>query len=145
MLNQVLGDHCTANNITTEQVGGEKQSWGCTDQLLSNKMILEEVQHQRRNLLMMRFDYKNAFQSVPYDGIIQALQLAKIPVKIVNAIRNMMHLWSTKVLLSTNQYNLESDETHYQTGVLQGDSFSLMLFIQSVNPLSFLLSTLNGY
>ena len=56
-----------------------------------------------------------------------------------------MHLWSTKVHLLTNQNNLETDEIHYHTGVLQGDCFSLVLFILSVNPLSFLLNTLNGY
>ena len=54
ILNQFLVDHCTTNNIiTTEQAGGKKQSWGYTDQSLLNKMILEEVQHQRRNLLRM--------------------------------------------------------------------------------------------
>ena len=46
MLNQSLVDHCTTNNIiTTQKAGGEKQSCGCTDQLLINKIILEEVQH----------------------------------------------------------------------------------------------------
>ena len=34
---------------------------------------------------------------------------------------------------------------NYITGVLQGDYFSLMLFILSVNPLSFLLSLLPRY
>ena len=59
ILNQFLVDHCTTNNIiTTEQAGGKKQSWGCTDQLLTNRMILGEVQRGRRNLLMMWFDYK---------------------------------------------------------------------------------------
>ena len=37
---------------------------------------------------MMWFDYKKAFDSVRHDWIIQALQLAKIPVKIITAIKN---------------------------------------------------------
>ena len=108
-------------------------------------MILEESQHQRKNLFIMWFNYWKAFDSVRYDWIIQAIQLAKIPVKIINAIKNLMHLWSAKVYLLTNRYNLESDKTHYHTGVLQGDCLSLILFILSVNPLSFLLNTLNSY
>ena len=88
MLNQFLVDHCTTINIlTTGQTGGKKQSWGCSNQLLTNKMILE-VQHQRRNLLMMWFDYKKAFDSVHRDWIVHALQLAKIPVKIITVIKN---------------------------------------------------------
>ena len=146
MLNQFLLDYCPTNNvITTERAGGKKQSWECTDQLLINKMILEEVQHQRRNLLMMWFDYEKAFDSMPHDRTIQALQPEKIPVKIINAIKNLMYLWPTKVHLLANQYNLESDKIHYHTGVLQVDCLSLILFILSVNPLSFLLNTLNGY
>ena len=51
MLNQFLVDHCTTNNIlTTGQTGGKKQNWGCSNQLLTNKMI-QEVQHQRRKLI----------------------------------------------------------------------------------------------
>ena len=56
-----------------------------------------------------------------------------------------MRLKSTKVHLLTNQYNLESGEILYHTGVLHGDCLSLILIILSVNPLSFLLNTLNGY
>ena len=89
---------------------------------------------------MMWFDRKKAFDSVPHDWIIQALQLSKIPVKIINVIKNLMHLWSTKVHLLKNQHNLESGKIHYHIGVIQGDCLSLILFI-----LSFLLSTLNGY
>ena len=105
MLNQFLVEHCTTNNILrTGQTGAKKQSWGCTNQLLINKMIQHQknktkVQHQRRNLLMMSFDYKKAFDSVRRDWIIQALQIAKIPVKIINAIKNLMHLRSTTVRL----------------------------------------------
>ena len=88
----------------------------------------------------MWFYRKKALDSVPHDWIIQALQLGKIPIKIINVIKNLMHLWSTKVHLLKNQHNLESGKIHYHIGVIQGDCLSLILFI-----LSFLLSTLNGY
>ena len=41
-----LEDHCTINNITVEQAGGRKHSWGCIDQLLINKMVLVQVKKQ---------------------------------------------------------------------------------------------------
>ena len=53
--NILLDDHCTSNSIiTVEQAGGKKGSLGCTDQLLMNKMLLDEVREYRRNLLQER-------------------------------------------------------------------------------------------
>ena len=43
-INNFLSDHCNKNRIvTTEQAGGKKDGWGCSDLLLINKMIQEEV------------------------------------------------------------------------------------------------------
>ena len=54
ILNQFLEDHCESNSIiTVEQAGGKKGSWGCTDQLLINKMILDEVRKHRRSIFTM--------------------------------------------------------------------------------------------
>ena len=84
MLNSFLVNHCVENNIITlEQAGAKPGSWGCTDQLLINKMILEEVKEHRRNLYMMWFDYKKAFDSVPHDWILKAMQLAHVPPLIM--------------------------------------------------------------
>ena len=146
LLNTFLEDHCTINNIiTVEQAEGRRHSWGCINQLLINKMVLDQVKKQRKNLFMMWFDYHKAFNSVPHPWIIKALELAKVPNKILIAIRNIRDLWATKVNLFTNNTSIETNMINYITGVLHGDCLSLMLFILSVNPLSFLLSLLLGY
>ena len=146
LLNKFLENHCTTNNIITmEQAGGKKHSWGCADQLLINKMVLDQVKQQRKNLFMMWFDYRKAFDSVPHSWIIKALHLAKVPEKVLNAILRLMELWATKVNLFAEGTNIETESINYLTGVLQGDCLSLMLFILSVNPLSFMLSLLPGY
>ena len=41
--------------------------------------------------------------------------------------------------------NFESDFINYLRGILQGDTLSLILFVLSVNPLSFLLNKYEGY
>ena len=76
----------------------------------------------------MWFDYRKAFDSVPHRWIIKALELAKVPNKILIAIRNMMDLWATKDNLFTNNTSIETN-TNYITGVLQGDSLSLIICI----------------
>ena len=89
----------------------------------------------------MWFDYKEAFDSVPHDWILKALQLARVPEKIIQAIKNSMKLWATKLHLK----DIETEVIKYLTGFLQGDCLSLVMFILCVNPLSFLLKRLPGY
>ena len=40
--------------------------------------------------------------------------------------------------------SIETDELEYHKGIIQGDTLSFILFILSVNPLSFLLSKEEG-
>ena len=134
-----MEDHCSIDDIIIlEQAEGKKGSWGCANQLLVNKIILEQVRNNRRSLLMMWFDYKKAFDSVPvpHDWIIKALQLAKVPSKIINAISQLIKVWT--LLYET----IETRVINYLTGVLQGDCLSLYLVSTHYH---FLLKNLPGY
>ena len=93
-------DHCTTNNIVTEeQAAGKLGSWGCADQLLINKMVYDEVIKNRRNLVTVWLDYKKAFDSVPHSWIIESLKLANIPDEIIEVIKMLMCKWRTKIHL----------------------------------------------
>ena len=51
LLSEFIMDHCITNNIITEeQADGKIRSWGCTDQLLINKMVYKEVRKSKKNL-----------------------------------------------------------------------------------------------
>ena len=83
-LNIFLQNHCEINGIiTSEQAGGKTSAWGCTEQLFINKSILSEVRRKKRNLLTVW--YRKAFDSVPHDRIIKALQLAKVRKNLVES------------------------------------------------------------
>lgn len=58
-----------------EQKGCRRGSYGCKDQLLINKTILETCKKNKRNLSTAWVDYKKAFDSVSHDWIIQILQI----------------------------------------------------------------------
>ena len=89
-------DHYEKNSaITEEQAAGKRGSWGCTDQLLINKMINEEVITGRKSLVSVWLDYQKAFDSVPHSWIVESLQLAKIPNLIVDAVVQLMRKWTT--------------------------------------------------
>ena len=146
ILAEFIMEHCEENNIITEEQATRKRgSWGCTDQLLINKMIYDEVTSNRRNLVTVWLDYKKAFDSVPHSWLIRSLEMAKVPEKIILAIRQLMIKWRTKVYLYGESSNVETDFISYLKGILQGDTLSLILFVLSVNPLSHLLQRHKGY
>ena len=51
--------------LPSEQKGYKRGSYGCKDQLLINKMILEDCNTKKKNLSTAWIDYKKAFDSVP--------------------------------------------------------------------------------
>ena len=78
---------------------------------------------------MMWFDYKKAFDSVPHDWIVKALQLAKVPPKIINAISKLMRVRATKITLKAENKTIETRIINYLLVALQEDCLSLLLFI----------------
>jgi len=139
-------DHCETNSIITpEQAGGRKKVWGTTEQLLLNKTILKEVRSKKRNLYTVWLDYRKAFDSVPREWLLHALRLAKVPEKLITAIKELTKIWAIKLHLNGTKATIPSEMIKLLKGILQGDSLSVILFILSVNPLSHLLKILKGY
>ena len=64
--------------LPTEQKGCKQESYGCIDQLLINKMILENCARSKRNVSSAWIDYKKAFHSVPHSWIIKCLEMFTI-------------------------------------------------------------------
>ena len=146
ILNSFVQDHCQSNGIITdEQAGGKSGSWGCMDQLLINKAINEDVKKNRKNLFTIWLDYQNAFVSVSHKWLIQALKLAKLPDDLIEAIYQLTKCWQTKATLETLIGSIETEIIKYLRGMLQGHSLSVILFILTLNPLSFLLRKTKGY
>ena len=53
-----------------EQKGCRRDSYGCKDQLMINKMIFENCKKRKRNLSCAWIDYKKAFDSVTHEWIL---------------------------------------------------------------------------
>ena len=141
-----LQDHCENNSIIThQQAGGKKDVQGCGEQLLINKIIPNEVKHNLRNLHTTWLDYQKVFDSVPHSWMLKPLKLAKVPTVIIKAIEQLSHQWETILYINGNSEDIITEIIKYFRGIFQGNSFSVLLFILSVNPLSFLLNKLKGY
>ena len=83
--------------------------------------------------------------SVPHGWLIKALGLAKVPLLIIEGLKQLIAKWSTNVHLRTNDKTIKAKTIKYLRGIFQGDSLSVLLFILCVNPLSFMLNRLTGY
>ena len=91
----------------------------------TNKMVLDQVKKQRKNVFVIWSDYRKAFNCVSHPWIIKALELTKVPNKILIAIWNIMDLWATKVNLSTSNTSIETNIT----GALQYYTFTHVIYI----------------
>ena len=106
---------------------------------------MTEVRKKRRNLFTIWLDYKKAFDSVPHEWLIYALKLAKVRPQLVSSIEHLITQWCTVVHLGGENDSITTDIIQFMKGILQGDSLSVLLFILTVNPLSFLFRNLKGY
>ena len=122
--------------LPQEQKGCKRNSYGCKDQLLINKMILENCKKKSKNLSTAWIDYKKAFDSVPHDWILKALNIYKISPIISNFLKTSMDNWKTRLLLSHSEGMSKSDYIKIKRGIFQGDSLSPLLFCLSLIPLS---------
>ena len=81
-INQFLQEHYQRNTIiTTEQAGGKNEVWGCFEQLIVNKIMLEEVTENCHSLIKMWLDYQRAFDSASHKWLIKDLEPGKLPEK----------------------------------------------------------------
>lgn len=63
--------------LPLEQKGCRKDSYGCKDQLLTNKAIMLNCKKKLKNLSMAWIDYRKAFDSVPHAWIRKVAEMYK--------------------------------------------------------------------
>ena len=107
-------------------------------------MIIENCKNRHRNLSMAWIDYRKAFDSVPHDWIVKALELYKISPVIINFLRANMSFWKTNLTLTHEKGTLRSNTIDINCGIFQGDSLSPLIFCLALVPLSALLNN-TGY
>ena len=126
--------------LPIEQKGCRKGSYGCKELLLLNKIILKNAKQHRRNLSVAWIDYKKAYDSVPHDWLLRALETYKFHPTLIGFCKRSMEQWCTTLYLQSDRQRLESRIIKIKNGIFQGDSLSPLLFCISLIPLSRLLT-----
>lgn len=142
IITQKIDKHLTQCNILTEeQKGCRKNSQGCKEQVIIDSIIMKLTEKQQRNMVTCYIDYKKAFDSIPHSWLLKILEIYKIDQHIRNFLATAMKTWRTKIHLTTDQAQVETDKIKINTGIFQGDSLSALWFCLCINPLS---NTLNS-
>ena len=124
----------------------KRESYGCKNQLLINKMILENSHSHNTNLSIAWIDCKKVFDSVPHSWIKKCLETFKISPVICNFLSHCMNMWKTILVLNTGENILNAGDISIKNDIFQGNSFSPILFCVALIPLSkFLNNTAYGY
>ena len=83
-----MSHHINANKIIlTEQKGNVSNTYGTIDQLIINKMVMDNVTVKQQNISTAWIDYKKAFHPVPRDWIIETLKIHKFDPITTKSLR----------------------------------------------------------
>ena len=112
-------EYLERNNILPEeQKGCRRKSRGTKDQLLIDKVILQDCKKGHKNLAMAWVDYRKAYDLVLHSWILECLELNQISENIKKFIENTMKNWATE--LTSCGENL--GKVDIRRGIFQGDS-----------------------
>ena len=101
--NSVYGYLEMYNLLPVEQKECTRNSRGTKDQLLIDKMVLNDYKKRHTNLGMAWIDYKKAYDMNPHSWILESLALVQVSKNIVEFIRKSNKNWNTN-LRSCEEY-----------------------------------------
>ena len=126
----------TQNLLPPEQKGCKRNSRGCKEQLMIDKLILKNCKRRKQNLFMTFIDYKKAYDRVPHSWILSCMSMCGISPTIINLFNTSFKQSSVDLMFGSTLLG----RVKIKRGIFQGDSVSPLHFIISLLPLSFLLN-----
>lgn len=125
MIDHQLHVHEDKNNLMQiDQRGSKAKSMGTIDNLLIDKMILEDAHFHKKNLSCTWVDVKKkAFDSVSNQWIAKTLEMHGINANLIHLIKSAMKTWNINLELTTNKGKETVGNIKVNRGIPQGDVF----------------------
>jgi hypothetical protein len=142
-----LNQHVTERNIMPkEQIALRGGVWGCTHALTLDQTLIADAQDQKQRPISVAWiDYAKAFDSVPHSYIKWLFSVIRIPDLLKKFLVSVMTNWRVRYEIRTKRG--QTDRSNYlkiRSGVLQGDSFSPLLFCLAMAPISHAINNVAG-
>ena len=134
--------------LPEEQIALREGVWGCTHALTLDQTLTADAQDQKqREISVAWIDYAKAFDSVPHSYIKWLLDALQVPKPLNKFLKSLMNSWRVRYEARTPRgRTIRSDYLRIRSGVLQGDSFSPLLFCIAMAPISHALNSMKcGY
>eukprot|EP00957_Ditylum_brightwellii_P111375 8494901-Ditylum_brightwellii.AAC.1 len=119
---------CKNNILPPEQKGIKWKAHDCKDHLVLDKVILELIQQNKRNLSLAWIDYQKVYDLPPHSWILEVLKTYKVESTLCRFIEKLIPSWRTKLNLHTDNNTITTKELFIWSGIFQGDSLSSLIF-----------------
>ena len=106
------------NMLQLDQRGGKSGSMGCTDNLLLDRMVLEDAQFSLKNLTCTWVDLKKAFDSVSHPWLFPCLECHGVPVVLIDFIKNIVKTWEISIEINTKNGKEKLETIKVNRGIL---------------------------
>ena len=141
-----MREHALVNEIWDEgKLGAVEGVLGMVDQQIIDRCIMEEVKQHHRNLAVVFYDYKKAYDKIHHDWMIRVYDWIGIPRNVIRLIVDLMSKWKTRLEIWNGSEKMTSRWIRILCGFLQGDSYSLVGFCITEIPVCILLQHSGGY
>lgn len=126
------------NILPSEQVALRGGIWGSTHALILDQTMTADAQDQKQRPISVAWiDYAKAFDSVPHSYMKWLLSAVHIPIPLKRFLQSLMKMWKVRYEVRSPRGQTErSSYLRIRSGVLQGDSFSPLLFCLAMAPIS---------
>lgn len=129
--------HLSSNKLLpVEQKGGRRGSQGTKDHLAIDKTVLRNCKRRLTNLCMAWIDFKKAYDMVPHSWVLKCLRMFGVADNIIAIMASSMPNWKTNLTANSQQLGVVS----IKRGIFQGDTFSPLLFVIALIPLTIILN-----
>ena len=133
------------NLLQIDQRGAKEKSAGTVNNLMIDDVVLRDAVLHQKNLFCYWIDVKKAFDSVSHTWLIEMLKIHRFPEKLVNIFRSIVNNWCVKIQIPVVDGYKESRLIHLNNGILQGDSYCPALYVLTMNVVSWLIRSSEGY